>query len=94
MDDLVGRYARLKARCERLLTSAANASQRDAARITALKDEVERLKADKAGLVSLLCEAQVKLVDVQGSYATGNYACNLLTRITAAIEQHGGETDG
>ena len=41
-------------------------------------DEIERLRG-------LLREAEVKLTDVQGAYATRQYSANLLTRIRAAL---------
>lgn len=47
-------------------------------RIEALTAEVERLRG-------LLREAEVKLTDVQGAYATKRYADNLLARIRAAL---------
>ena len=40
--------------------------------------EIERLRG-------LLREAEVKLTDVQGAYATKQYSANLLTRIRAAL---------
>ena len=40
--------------------------------------EIERLRG-------LLREAEVKLADVQGAYATKQYSANLLTRIRAAL---------
>ena len=40
--------------------------------------EIERLRG-------LLREAEVKLTDVQGAYATRQYSANLLTRIRAAL---------
>ena len=44
--------------------------------------EIERLRG-------LLREAEVKLTDVQGAYATKRYSANLLTRIRAALgESH------
>ena len=72
-----------------------------AEREMALRGEVERLtptvrklqgyqgalEAEVKGLRNLLREAEVKLTDVQGAYATGKYATNLLARIRAALEK-------
>ena len=44
--------------------------------------EIERLRG-------LLREAEVKLTDVQGAYATKQYSANLLTRIRAALAKRG-----
>ena len=42
--------------------------------------EIERLRG-------LLREAEVKLTDVQGAYATKRYSANLLARIRAALQE-------
>ena len=49
------------------------------------QDHIEKLEADNARLRGLLREAEVKLTDVQGAYATKRYSANLLTRIRAAL---------
>lgn len=50
-------------------------------------DHIEKLEADNARLQGLLREAEVKLTDVQGAYATKRYADNLLARISAALQE-------
>ena len=50
-------------------------------------DHIEKLEADNARLQGLLREAEVKLTDVQGAYATKRYADNLLARIRAALQE-------
>lgn len=51
----------------------------------ARQGHIEKLEADKTLLQGLLREAEVKLTDVQGAYATKRYAANLLARIRAAL---------
>ena len=50
-------------------------------------DHIEKLEAEQARLQGLLREAEVKLTDVQGAYATKRYADNLLARISAALQE-------
>ena len=50
---------------------------------------IEKLEADNAQMRGLLGEAEVKLTDVQGAYATKRYADNLLARIRAALAKRG-----
>lgn len=51
-----------------------------------LRQELASLTAEVERLRGLLREAEVKLTDVQGAYATKRYADNLLARIRAALE--------
>ena len=51
--------------------------------------QLQALAARVKMFEGLLREAEVKLTDVQGAYATGKYAANLLARISAALK--GGE---
>jgi len=90
MHEAADRITALEAELKTVLDREAATIARYDSKLDALEAENARLAADKAGLMGLLREARVKLVDAQGSYATGNYACNLLTRITAALGQHGG----
>ena len=48
--------------------------------------QLQALAARVKVLEGLLREADVKLTDVQGAYATGQYAANLLARISAALK--------
>ena len=48
---------------------------------------IEKLEADNAQMRGLLGEAEVKLTDVQGAYASKRYADNLLARISAALQE-------
>ena len=57
----------------------------EAPRCLEAADHIEKLEADNARLQGLLREAEVKLTDVQGAYATKRYADNLLARISAAL---------
>ena len=50
-------------------------------------DRIEALEAENERLRGLLREAEVKLTDVQGAYATKRYADNLLARISAALQE-------
>ena len=50
-----------------------------------MADRIEALEAEVERLRGLLREAEVKLTDVQGAYATKRYADNLLARIRAAL---------
>lgn len=50
-----------------------------------LRQELASLTAEVDRLRGLLREAEVKLTDVQGAYATKRYADNLLARIRAAL---------
>lgn len=56
----------------------------DDARRYAHNADYWKAKAEK--LQVLLREAEVKLSDVQGAYASKQYAANLLTRIRAALK--------
>lgn len=51
-----------------------------AADLIAARQEVERL-------LGLLREAEAKLTDVQGAFATKQYAANLLTRIRSTLQE-------
>lgn len=62
-----------------------NGSTDNAALIVALHNSAAAMIAEIRELRGLLREAEVKLVDVQGAYATKQYAVNLLVRIRAAL---------